>query len=140
MNEQRQAFLDAIKADPYDTTVRKVFSDWLDENDEPEEADFFRSWTLEKHKEAEKWMEQYTEDATHQSSVWEGEKEFSMTVEQVIEAATKCLDIGERFCLPFETRDVVFTERKKFWKHFQIITGRRIAVENYDATFFRCAC
>lgn len=38
----RGAFLRAIAADPADDTVRLAFADWLDENGEPERAEFIR--------------------------------------------------------------------------------------------------
>lgn len=39
---ERGAFLRAIAADPADDTVRLAFADWLDENREPERAEFIR--------------------------------------------------------------------------------------------------
>jgi uncharacterized protein (TIGR02996 family) len=38
----RTAFLEAIKAEPDDDTHRLVFADWLEENGEPERAEFIR--------------------------------------------------------------------------------------------------
>jgi uncharacterized protein (TIGR02996 family) len=38
----RLAFLRAIRANPDDDTARLAFADWLDENDEPERAEFIR--------------------------------------------------------------------------------------------------
>lgn len=45
--QELQAFLDALKEDPYDAATHKVFADWLDENDSPERADQERTWTPE---------------------------------------------------------------------------------------------
>lgn len=42
------AFLRAIEKNPYDVTTRKVFADWLDERDEPEEANKKRSFSVRK--------------------------------------------------------------------------------------------
>lgn len=53
---ERKEFLKVIKENPYDESVRAIYADWLDDANEPEEADFFRRWTLEKHKEAEAWL------------------------------------------------------------------------------------
>ena len=36
------AFLAVLKANPADDTTRLVYADWLDENDEPEEAEYLR--------------------------------------------------------------------------------------------------
>jgi uncharacterized protein (TIGR02996 family) len=38
----RRAFLEAICAAPEDDTPRLVFADWLDDNGEPERAEFIR--------------------------------------------------------------------------------------------------
>jgi uncharacterized protein (TIGR02996 family) len=38
----REAFLQAIIDDPDDDTPRLIFADWLDENGEPERAEFIR--------------------------------------------------------------------------------------------------
>jgi uncharacterized protein (TIGR02996 family) len=43
MSSERQAFMEAILRDPEDDTVRLVFADYLEENGEPERAEFIRS-------------------------------------------------------------------------------------------------
>lgn len=41
IDPMEMAFLKVIHETPLDTVVRKAYSDWLDEHDRPEEADFF---------------------------------------------------------------------------------------------------
>src|SRR5262245_33639443 len=53
---ERQAFEDAINADPLDMTTRKVFADWLDDHDEPELADYHRTLTVGGYTEARGWV------------------------------------------------------------------------------------
>ncbi len=55
MDEERQAFLDAIAADRYDQTTRLVFADWLNEHGLDDEAEVQRQWTPEKQR-AEDWL------------------------------------------------------------------------------------
>src|SRR5262249_25943401 len=40
---KRDAFLEAIAVNPHDDAVRLVFSDWLEENGDPERAEFTRT-------------------------------------------------------------------------------------------------
>lgn len=47
MFDERAAFEEALRRDRYDKTTRRVFADWLMENDCPEESDFHRRWTKE---------------------------------------------------------------------------------------------
>lgn len=57
MNEKQ--FTIAIKKDPYDSDTRKVFADYLEDHDRPEEADFQRYCAREEWKEARRWMEDF---------------------------------------------------------------------------------
>src|SRR5438309_15079 len=47
---QYKSFLEKLAKNPYDETTHRVFSDWLDEHDQPEEAQTHREWTKEKQK------------------------------------------------------------------------------------------
>ena len=57
---ERDAFVQALTENPYDETTHRVFADFLDENDEPELADFHRTWTKE-WQEARDWMTDFAE-------------------------------------------------------------------------------
>lgn len=147
--DERQAFLDAIKDNPRDEVVRKVFADWLDEHDEPEEADFYRAWSLEAYEEGARWLEEYANKLNRYEAYapyGEGEiinrdKTPVLTYEELLQAAHKHLDTGESsFFLNFDMPDYVYEQRKEFWKHFQVVTSRRIPEPNYDYQFFRCSC
>ena len=39
---ERESFLNAVYANPDDNNVRLVFADWLDENGDPDRAEFIR--------------------------------------------------------------------------------------------------
>ena len=56
MHPQKKAFLATLEEDWHDEASHKAFADWLDEHDEPEEADIHRRWTPQKQRAAEKWL------------------------------------------------------------------------------------
>lgn len=60
MSEDERSFWNAIEAVREDVGLRRVFADWLDENDRPEEADYQRSRTAE-NLAAEVWLRQQAE-------------------------------------------------------------------------------
>lgn len=137
---EREAFLQGIKDNPKDPHIRKIFADWLDDHDEPEEADFYRNWTLEKYEEAEEWIKDFVEEILEEG---EGRERYEteLTVESLLAAAHEHLDTGrDTVFLYFDTPDRVRIDSKIFWKHFQILTGRRLAVPDYGEVFFRCGC
>lgn len=53
MPTMRQAFLDAIKENPYEPSNHYVYADWLEENGFDEDALLQREWTPERQREAE---------------------------------------------------------------------------------------
>lgn len=57
----RGCFMAAIRAEPRELTHRRAFADWLDDNDEPELADFYRRWTVERYDFAVKWLRAFAE-------------------------------------------------------------------------------
>lgn len=128
----REAFLSAIRENPRDPAVRAVFADWLDDHDEPEEADFYRSWSLEDHLLAEEWLGGFAVD-------------LGISYEQALKAGHDYLDSEKYFYLSKETPDRVYVDRKKFWQKFQLVTGRRIPPDRedflrYKPIPYRCAC
>jgi uncharacterized protein (TIGR02996 family) len=60
MNDKND-FLAAIVAAPEDYSLRKVYADWLDEHDEPEEADRQRRFEA-----SDRWLREYA--VTHSIS------------------------------------------------------------------------
>ncbi len=139
--QEREKFLEEIKDEPKNTSVRAIFADWLDEHDEPELADFYRSWTLEKHTESEGWLQGYIDKIMEEGISWGEDRCPEITIEYLVEKAHEHLDTGRStLFLGFDTPDHIRTDRKEFWKHFQTVTGRRIEVKDYSEVFFRCGC
>src|ERR1051325_7545483 len=54
MDSNQQAFLEILKGNPEDWTARAIYADWLDENDQPEEADRQR-----RYKTSWEWMREF---------------------------------------------------------------------------------
>jgi uncharacterized protein (TIGR02996 family) len=128
MPDMRQAFLDAIQADPYDLRTRKVFADWLDEFGDDKDADLAaeqRAWTREKQ-DAICWLTDFAKD-------------LEMPYEELIQAANVHIKGGGVYCLSFDTPDRVYTDNDEFWQRFELATGEKVAAEDKVA-FFRCAC
>jgi uncharacterized protein (TIGR02996 family) len=128
MADMRKAFLDAIKADPYDLKTRKIFADWLDEFGDDRDADLAaeqRAWTKEKQ-DAIVWLTEFAND-------------LEMSYEDLMEATDAYLKKGHGYCLPFETPDRLYEDNDKFWQSFELATGQSV-VEEKKGMFFRCAC
>ncbi len=138
---EREKFLEEIRTRPRNTSVRAIFADWLDEHDEPELADFYRSWTLERHEESEKWLWDYIGKIMEEGMTWGEDHCPDLTLEILIQKAHDHLDTGKpSIYLGFDTPEHVSMDRKEFWDHFQTVTGRRIGVKDYSEVFFRCGC
>lgn len=157
--EEKVAFLQAIKDDPYDATTRRVYADWLEDHGFDDEARVQREWTPEKHKEAEafvaRWAKllsgrEYEEDdeLVDEWIAEEGHRQY--TPEEVLAVAArhlgKSLDgyagadrdwIGLRFDTPDEITSA--RQRKLFWRHFQTLTGTPVE-DGFDSRFVSCGC
>ncbi len=133
MTLDRKAFLDAIKKEPYEAVHHKAYADWLEENDEPEEADFHRSWTLERFKEAEAWLidKAYQCGATDLNYPDEPEYIREITYQDLIDAGYTYVLRGDYFSqLGRSTaQDVFYGHDKEFWENWKIVTGERALLE-----------
>jgi uncharacterized protein (TIGR02996 family) len=127
-SDMRKAFLDAIKADPYDLKTRKIFADWLDEFGDDRDGDLAveqRTWTKEKQ-DAIVWLADYA-------------RHLDMSYEELLQVANDYVNHGEGHCLPFDTPDCVYTENDEFWQRLELATGKKVA-DKKKHPFFSCAC
>lgn len=131
MESDRDAFMAAIAANPLDDGLRAIFADWLEEHGEDAEAEKQRKWP-QTREESKVWLRNFAE-------------EVGVAYRILMEAADNWLEAvidGDRWgayhTLPYDTPDCVYRDRKEFWKHYEIVTGKK--VEDYEATFFSCAC
>lgn len=74
---------------------------------------------------SKEWLESFAEDV-------------GLSYDELIAAAKRHLKDGDEVYLNFDTPDRVYTDRQKFWEHFETMTGEPVPDPN--ATFFRCAC
>lgn len=105
---ERESFLQAITDDPRDLATRRAFSDWLDEHDEPELADFHRKWTVEKYDEAWKWLGEFAEFLNKEgATVYEGDdRNPNLSADDILEAMQARVLTGEGgIFLGFDTPD-----------------------------------
>ncbi len=150
--EGRQGFLMTIKANPLDPDIRAIFADFLDEHDQPEEADFFRSWTVEKHQAALAFLTEYARVIDeHEKMDWDS-YEFDevrlgpaaryrpFTMDSLLEACTRYLDEAEEFGLSMNYPDEVRERREQMWESFCIVTARLPGSSPPGRSPFYCAC
>ena len=136
MNKEKQAFLDILAQDRYDEATRRVFSDWLEEHDFPEEAEFQRKWTRE-WQEADDWMRNFASNAgqtctegygTRGKHTWK-----EITYEDLIQAGWDYVKTGDFFTQmgSENLRNDMFEPktRELFWKHWSTVTGIQFPLE-----------
>ena len=127
---EERAFLEALEDNVYDEATRKVYADWLDEHDRPEEADFQRRWSAEKYDAAWEFMEAFA-------------SECETDAQELVDGARDFLDTGEWYCLGVDSPDCVYSRQSmsRFWEHFHTLTGRRHPGDDEKGLrFIRCAC
>lgn len=112
---QRQAFLDAIAADPTDDSVCLVFADWLEEHDEPSEADRYRKY--------------------HESYLWMTEFASGVGISYQLALTGGC--IGSSDDAAYDLCDE--GRRAEYWRHRRILTGEPVEDKD-DGIPFYCAC
>lgn len=143
MNQEKQAFLDALEDNEDDNVLRLIYSDWLEEHDEPEEADRMRKW-----KAAKEWMIEFTrrinnweyDEETYTRIGTTGKLNDPHTYQDMIEAGN-IMRSGDQYCFGTDEGPEVFREEKEeFFKNWSIITGIHVEEEEIENVSFRCAC
>ena len=136
-----QAFRAAIAASPDDIGLRRVFADWLDENDRPEEAAYQRRWTPEVGN-AESWLAAFAVEA-------------GLTYEEVVMAARRYWLTGNDYGtgMNFEPGNVLAfgeSNRKpdydfdggvylsKFWECVGLVYGDTVPPDRRSDDVFVC--
>lgn len=150
---ERQAFLDAIKADPRDEATRKVFADYLDEHDEPELADWHRSFTAAAYDEAKAWLTDFAArcgpTCTNYAQCDEHgeylpEEYEDITYDTVVQAGHDLIEHGDAFVQRgSETARNLMWEgdnRAQFWRCWGIVTDTIVSEEHRSDTPFSCSC
>ncbi len=125
-NQERQAFLDALAADPADAATHAAFADWLYGQGEDDLARLHADWTPAKYAEALAYIDSFA-----------GECETSRA--RIIDVAEGYLDHGYGLTVRFGTPDIAY-DAEIFWRHFQTVTGRLVPEANREDVFVSCAC
>jgi uncharacterized protein (TIGR02996 family) len=132
----RDAFLNALAENEDDVTTRMVYSDWLEEQGEHEEADRQRKWPA-----AKEWLVRFFQE--HSSGDYFGELN---TYEQMIEhghAAVARADPswGSFDCGSNESLcDALRANGREFWKNWHIVTGVALPPDAESKIRFGCSC
>lgn len=116
------AFLKAVQEKPADTQIRQVFSDWLEEHDEPDLADVYRKearYILSGRKEAEDWLRDFC-------------KRYGADYDELLESVKN----GDGYCFGDDSGPEAARYDDDFWKYTGILVGGEIDREQS----FRCAC
>jgi uncharacterized protein (TIGR02996 family) len=137
METERRAFLEAIEKDRYDRETRLVFADWLEERGEDDEAVEQRRRATEEWKEADEVMTELTRVLAES----DGQEP---TVEEIIQAGQNWVNGGDWQCVSgngYEAENFVSDDENcnRFWKYWQIWTGKTVEEEKQGA-LFGCSC
>ncbi len=141
MSKEKQAFLDILKEDRYDSTTRLVFADWLEERGFDDEALEQRRMSTQEWVEADKWMYEFVE------TIGGDDYELgSITYGDVMRAAQDSLDskdddrlvqVGSEYARDEMSNPGI---RKRFWEAWRTITGQPLPDEAKDYRVFCCTC
>lgn len=119
MNTDREALLRALEENEDDLTTRLIYADWLDEHDEPEEADRMRAWPA-----AKKWLTEFSigghdwqEVLANAESDWDYITEYDSDSWQ----------------------DAFYDVQDDFYRNVEIVTGKKF-LEDDRKNPFSCSC
>lgn len=127
----REAFEAKIDEDPLDDVARKVYADWLDENGFPEEAIRQRDWEAVKAASME-WIEDFASQIASD--------EGGYTAKQLIRVARNYVEHDEGEYDNEASFDSDSLDWSEFWKHYEIVTSKKVKSTEYQDHPFRCAC
>ena len=104
--QQRLAFLAALREDPHCAATRMAYTDWLLERGFDDDAAAQRAWTPQRHEEALTWM------VTHSKVLGDYD-----SVDKLLAAGVKILKGhgGDELLYPFYLAD--------YWRHFVVLVG-----------------
>ncbi len=130
MHPEQEAFVAQLRDNPEDHATRLVYADWLDDHDQPEEADRMRKW-----RSAREWLARFasSHDQTLQGVVAIGDGYDPKAVGQRDYGDT---GLYERLGEP----DV----QREFWRCWSVYTGKAEPPQDPDypddRNPFTCSC
>src|SRR4051812_44657635 len=103
-------FVDKLMTDPRDLVTRVIFADWLDENDEPELADYHRKWSLEKY-DAEQYLKYFC-------------YKYSKNYKQLLELVKSPDLLEDGLYFGDDKAPRIAKEDYRFWDCLQVVTNK----------------
>jgi uncharacterized protein (TIGR02996 family) len=135
-----RGLLAAIAAAPDDEAPHKVYADWLDEHDRPEEADWHRLWTPAAARAARKWFQTFA--AEHSDELGEGGPPY--TAKDMIQYGRDFLRDGSyhvQYGMSLQEFMSADASRREFWRNWALATGTYVPDETAETGYvFSCTC
>ena len=140
MSGDERALLAAIEAAPNDEAPHKVYADWLDEHDRPEEADWHRAWTPKEARAARTWFRKFA--AEHSDEFGDGGPPY--TADDMIQFGRDYLRDGSyhvQYGMSLQEFMFVDGNRRTFWRNWALATGTFVPDETAETGYvFSCTC
>ena len=131
---ERDDFLQALAEDEDDTATRLVFSDWLEEHGEPEEADRQRKWPA-----AKQWLVRFCR--AHNTSY-----EHVISYEDLLELGRAAVAEADEEWVGFSCGDnmtmcdALRAQSREFWQNWSVVTGIPLPPDVDEKSHFTCGC
>lgn len=148
MNNEQANFLKLLAQNEDDNVTRLIYADWLEENNQPEEASRMRKWAASKA-----WLMEFTKSINYTKyarnsfgqyyDTNERELDDPHSYEDVLEAGK---GIASGLGYSFRTDDGAdyFLEgeenTREFFRHWSIVTGLPVPEEAIENPYVGCSC
>jgi len=145
MNPDQEAFLARIKEKPDDEALRQVYADWLDEHDQPDEANRQREAVG-----AIQWLRAFMlrinyydyDEETYERIPGTAKEGQPHTFQDILDIGQEGLN-GEG-CFGTDAGADVFREgevsKEEFFRNWSLVTGVPVTETQAEDVYFRCAC
>jgi uncharacterized protein (TIGR02996 family) len=148
---ERDPFLKALAENEDDTMTRLVYSDWLEERGEHEEADRQRKWPA-----AKEWLVRFCKDFDDPSSGENSDGDdldddnpwsfFDISYEKLVRLGRKAVEGTNEQRIAFfcganeKMMDALRANSREFWRNWSIVTGIPLPADVADKSVFCCSC
>lgn len=144
----KENFESAIAQNPYDSSIRLVYADWLEEHGYDDEAMEQRRMSTSEWIEAHKWMTDFADRCGSEPLRWNHGSGITgphkLTYEDVLQNGTDYVSVGGSDFFPaFETpeADLLMEDDGivgRYWECWEILTNRKRLM--WKANPFTCSC
>ncbi|MFO0998975.1 MAG: TIGR02996 domain-containing protein [Planctomycetaceae bacterium] len=136
VRSMRDDFLEALAQDEDDVETRLVFSDWLDDQGEHDEADRHRKWPA-----AKQWLTQFVQENNQADDEEAWEKKI--TFQDLLEFGHRAIAEDDFYfsCGSNETMCCgLRSHREEFWECWSVLTGAAVPADAVEKSEFGCSC